>query len=95
VSDPSDGGVVLSLKDDVRCGLPPVGPAFDGFVCGCLLCTWSSRHCDSNEQDGEQGELSIWDDELSVDAYVDKLFNDMLGKTKEEHHPDFWRSAGL
>jgi len=95
VSDPSDGGVVSSLKDDVRCGLSPVGPVFDGFVCGRLLCTWSGRHRDSNEQDAERGELSVWDDESGVDAYVDKLFNVVLDKTKEEHRPDFWRSAGL
>ena len=88
-------GNVLSVKDMVLSCLPPVGLVFDGIVHGRSPSVLRHRRCTSDGQYEEQGALTVWDGETDVDACPDNLSNALLGKTKEESCPSFWRSAGL
>ena len=83
VNDPESVGVELSVGDDVRSSLPPVGSVFDGIVSGCSLRTLSGKRCEFNRQCGERGVLCIsGDDGRDGDANVNDFFHNALGKAK-------------
>jgi len=92
--DPGSVGVASNLEGDMWSSLPPVGFNIEGIVCGRALCMSGHRCSDSNGELGVRQELSFWDSETSAGAGADNSSNGMLGKTKEENCPDFWRFAG-